>query len=137
MNRICVNCKKESTCNGNICLSGEWFEPKYKEFVSLPKLNGLNPTLESCTMKVLEETGEVMQLLGKGQRKSGESKNSILVIDDKEYGILLACEAMDLAQSALTMMYEVCGKFGIIEEDIIRSHEEKLLLKGYLVEEKV
>jgi len=133
MNSICINCKNESTCNGNICLSGEWFHPKYEQFVLLPKLNNLTPTLESCTMKVLEETGEVMQLLGKGQRKSGESKDSILVIDDTEYGILLACEAMDLAQSAVTMMYETCRRFGIIEEDVIKAHKEKLLAKGYMV----
>jgi len=135
MKPICINCKKNKTCTGDICLSAEWFEPKYKEFVSLPRLNNLNPTLESCTMKVLEEVGEVMQLLGKGQRKSGESENSILVIDEAEYEVLLACEAMDLAQSAVTMMYEVCRHFGIIEEDVIKTHEEKLLMKGYMVKE--
>jgi len=130
---ICINCKKGKTCTGDICLSGEWFEPKYKEFVSFQKLNGLNPTLESCTMKVIEEAGEVMQLLGKGQRKSGESKNSILIINETEFGILLACEAMDLAQSAVTMMYEVCRCFGITEGDIIKAHEQKLVDKKYLV----
>jgi len=133
MKPICINCKKNETCTGEICLSGEWFQPKYEQFVSFPKLNNLTPTLESCTMKVLEETGEIMQLLGKGQRKSGESKNSVLVIDDTEYGVLLACEAMDLAQSAVTMMYEVCRHFGIIEENVVKAHEEKLLAKGYMV----
>lgn len=33
--------------------------------IALPKLNGLNPTLESTALKLMEETGELAQAIGK------------------------------------------------------------------------
>ena len=33
--------------------------------VSLPKLNGLTPTLESTALKLMEEAGELAQAIGK------------------------------------------------------------------------
>ena len=123
MENDCDNCKK--TCEVEICLDKEWFEPKC---ISLPILNGLTPTVESCTMKVLEEVGELMQLIGKGQGKSGEKGN----IADIMWAVRSVEESMDTAQSAITMACTLCEEYGIDINEIVKAHEEKLREKGYL-----
>lgn len=39
--------------------------------LSLPKLNQLSPTLESTALKLMEETGELAQVIGKYRGLSG------------------------------------------------------------------
>jgi NTP pyrophosphatase (non-canonical NTP hydrolase) len=41
--------------------------------VSLPRLNLLNPTLESTALKLMEEAGELAQCIGKFRGLSGEA----------------------------------------------------------------
>ncbi|MFY9322764.1 MAG: MazG-like family protein, partial [Syntrophomonadaceae bacterium] len=40
--------------------------------LSLPRLNRLTPTLESTALKLMEETGELAQAIGKYRGLSGE-----------------------------------------------------------------
>ena len=132
---ICTDCQRLN-CNGTLCLHREWFIPKddevsKDEFISLDRLNGLYPTIESCTYKLIEELGELLQSIGKGNQMSGEKprlktgeKNPLRLIE----------EAFDVAQSAVTMIYAIADKFGISVDEQQKLHEEKLIKKGYLVE---
>jgi len=40
--------------------------------LSLPRLNQLNPTLESTALKLMEEAGELAQAIGKFRGMNGE-----------------------------------------------------------------
>ncbi|MDQ7094194.1 MazG nucleotide pyrophosphohydrolase domain-containing protein [Desulfosporosinus sp. PR] len=97
--------------------------------ISFPKLSGLTPTIESCTMKVLEEVGELMQLIGKGQSKSGESREVVDLI----WAVRAIEESLDTAQSAITMAFTLCDVYEINLDKLIDKHEKKLREKGYMV----
>ena len=100
-------------------------------YISFPILNNIKPTIESCTMKVLEEVGELMQLLGKGQSKSGEQKSWP---ENEELWVLNTIEeSLDVAQSAITLAYTLCQKYMIDMDIITEHHEEKLRDKEYLI----
>lgn len=43
--------------------------------ITLPRLNNLKPTLESTAFKLMEETGELAQAIGKFRGMSGERTN--------------------------------------------------------------
>ena len=99
-----------------------------KRGIVFPILNGLKPTVESCTMKVLEEVGELMQLIGKGQGKSGESSNVTNLI----WAIKATEESLDTAQSAITLAHTLCKEYGIYMDGMMENHEKKLKEKSYL-----
>jgi len=97
--------------------------------ISFPALNNLTPTVESCTMKLIEELGELLQIIGKGNQMSGElprlktgERNPLRLIE----------EAFDVAQSAVTMIYTVAEKWDIDIEYQRELHEKKLRDRGYL-----
>jgi len=103
----------------------------YYNYIALPILNGLTPTTESCTMKVLEEVGELMQLIGKGQGKSGEE---LTCAGGKiDWAIRAIMEAIDTAQSAITMAHTMCEEHNIDLSEMMDIHSMKLAKKGYLV----
>ena len=52
---------------------------KYKS-ISLPRLNNLKPNIESTTLKLMEEAGELAQLIGKFRGLNGEKYE----MDEKE-----------------------------------------------------
>jgi len=101
------------------------------KILSLPRLNCLNPTLESTALKLMEEAGELAQCIGKYRCLSGESiqMDELLVVEE------IAKELLDVAQTAVTMMYVMEGKYGIDIEELLQKHLEKLLHKGYLTME--
>lgn len=101
-----------------------------KKGIIFPILNGLTPTTESCTMKVLEEVGELMQLIGKGQGKSGESSDVTNLI----WAIRSVEESLDTAQSAITLAHTLCKEYDIYIDVMMEKHEKKLKEKKYLVE---
>ena len=43
-----------------------------RKIISLPCLDALSPTLESTALKLMEETGELAQVIGKYRGMSGE-----------------------------------------------------------------
>jgi NTP pyrophosphatase (non-canonical NTP hydrolase) len=100
-----------------------------KTGITFPILNNLTPTVESCTMKVLEEVGELMQLIGKGQGRSGEN---LINIGDT-WAVYSISEALDVAQSAITMAHMLCEKYEFDLETMMKRHTNKLKEKGYLV----
>ncbi len=99
--------------------------------LSLPRLNQLNPTLESTALKLMEETGELAQCIGKFRCLSGEQikMDEDLIVEE------IAKELLDVAQTAITMMFVMEDQYGLDIEDLIHKHCEKLQRKGYLTKE--
>ncbi|WP_276618744.1 MazG-like family protein [Syntrophomonas wolfei] len=96
--------------------------------LSLPRLNKLNPTLESTALKLMEEAGELAQVIGKYRGMSGEKVevNGDLVVKQ------IARELLDVAQTAVTMMFVMEEQFDLNIEDLLKDHWGKLERKGYL-----
>jgi NTP pyrophosphatase (non-canonical NTP hydrolase) len=105
-------------------------EPKENSFkvISLPKLNGLTPTLESTALKLMEEAGELAQAIGKFRGQSGEK----IRMDEKEVVDKMAQELLDVAQVAVSMMFVLEENYDIDLDEKIRQHIRKLKSKGYL-----
>lgn len=98
------------------------------KILSLPRLNLLNPTLESTALKLMEEAGELAQCIGKYRGLSGE----VVQMDEETVVEEIAKELLDVAQTAVTMMFVMEEKFGIDIEVLLQNHLEKLSNKGYL-----
>ncbi|TYP49770.1 MazG-like family protein [Thermosediminibacter litoriperuensis] len=96
--------------------------------ISLPRLNGLTPTLESTALKLMEEAGELAQAIGKFRASSGEN----IKMDEKEVVDRMARELLDVAQVAVSMMFVLEENYQIDLDEKIRQHIEKLKAKGYL-----
>ena len=96
--------------------------------LALPRLNQLNPTLESTALKLMEEAGELAQCIGKYRGLSGEvvQMNEATVVEE------IAKELLDVAQTAVTMMFVMEERFGIDIDELLYKHMEKLHSKGYL-----
>ncbi len=96
--------------------------------LSLPKLNQLSPTLESTALKLMEETGELAQVIGKFRGLSGETVN----LDNETIVREIARELLDVAQTAVTMMFVLEQDFGINIDSALEDHVAKLERKGYI-----
>lgn len=109
--------------------------------ISFHRLNGLTPTFSSCRDKVYEEIGEVMQLLGKGQRASGERVYPAALGPEQDsyadWVYRVFEEILDSAQSLVTMAFVLADENNIDVPGEIGRHEAKLVAKGYLVESNV
>jgi len=101
-----------------------------QKILSLPRLNQLNPTLESTALKLMEEAGELAQCIGKFRGLSGEAirLDETMVVEE------IAKELLDVAQTAVTMMFVMEDQFGIDVEKMVQQHVEKLYRKGYLTD---
>ncbi|SHG93214.1 MazG nucleotide pyrophosphohydrolase domain-containing protein [Thermosyntropha lipolytica DSM 11003] len=97
--------------------------------LSLPKLNKLDPTLESTALKLMEEAGELAQAIGKFRGLSGEK----VCMSEEEALRRIARELLDVAQTAVTMMFVMEDHYGINIEELLKEHVDKLKRKGYLV----
>ncbi|HHV16605.1 MAG TPA: nucleotide pyrophosphohydrolase [Gelria sp.] len=97
--------------------------------LSLPRLNQLNPTMESTALKLMEEAGELAQAIGKFRGLSGEKVN----MDEDAVIKEIARELLDVAQTAVTMMFVMEEQFGIDIDSVLWEHHQKLERKGYLV----
>jgi len=96
--------------------------------LSLPRLNRLNPTLESTALKLMEEAGELAQVIGKYRGLSGEK----VEVDEEIIIKQIACELLDVAQTAVTMMFVMEEQFGVNIENALQEHRSKLERKGYI-----
>ncbi len=97
--------------------------------LSLPKLNQLQPTLESTALKLMEEAGELAQVIGKYRGLSGER----ILFDQETIVEQIAKELLDVAQTAVTMMFVMEEQFDINIESLLQEHWEKMEQKGYLL----
>ncbi len=98
--------------------------------LSLPRLDKLTPTLESTALKLMEEAGELAQCIGKFRGLSGEQINH----SQEEVVAEIAKELLDVAQTAVTMMFVMEEDFDINIDELLQVHWDKLLQKGYLSE---
>lgn len=96
--------------------------------LSLPRLNQLTPTLESTALKLMEEAGELAQVIGKFRGLSGEKVS----LDDKRVVVEITRELLDVAQTAVTMMFVMEEQFGVDLDEALKEHWAKLERKGYL-----
>ncbi|AHF08009.1 MazG-like family protein [Desulfitobacterium metallireducens] len=102
-------------------------ELRRSKTVTLPRLNRLSPSLESTALKIMEESGELAQAIGKFRGLSGER----LRVEDAEAMHMVAQELVDVAQTAVTMMFVLEEQYGIDLEEILEEHVQKLRKKGY------
>lgn len=98
--------------------------------LALPRLAGLRPTLESTALKLQEEAGELAEAIGKYRALSGEraqeSKAPVEVMT------AIGGELLDVAQTAVTMMFVLEDQYGVSLDGLMRDHVRKLASKGYL-----
>jgi len=100
------------------------------KIISLPCLDALNPTLESTALKLMEEAGELAQAIGKYRGMSGEPDFP----GEKRVVQLIVEELVDVAQTAVTMMYVLEKTYEVDLEATLGRHIEKMIRKGYMTE---
>lgn len=113
----------------NYCADGGAMQTKN---VTLPKLNNLSPTLESTALKLMEETGELAQAIGKLRGMNGESSR----LDERQAVQVIARELLDVAQTAVSMMFVLEEQYGVDIDSVHSEHIEKLKKKRYIVEDE-
>lgn len=96
--------------------------------IALPRLNKLSPTMESTALKLMEETGELAQAIGKFRGLSGETQT----IEEKEVMKMITKELLDVAQTAVSMMYVLEEEYKVDIGVMLEEHIQKLMDKGYL-----
>lgn len=99
-----------------------------RKTISLPRLAQLTPTLESTMLKIMEEVGELAQVIGKFRGLSGERER----LPDEDVVRAIVAELLDVAQTATSMMFVIEDLYGIDMSAEMERHVEKLRLKGYL-----
>lgn len=97
--------------------------------IALPQLNNISPTVESTAIKLMEETGELAAAIA---RFKGYGGIQIATRDRRELAKDCACELLDVAQTAITMMFVLEEQYGIDVETVVTEHVQKLIDKGYL-----
>lgn len=96
--------------------------------ISLPRLNNLKPNIESTALKLMEEAGELAQLIGKYRGLNGESCK----MEENQAVDRIAEELLDVAQVAISMMFVLEENYAIDIQKKVNSHIEKLMGKGYI-----
>lgn len=96
--------------------------------IALPKLNRLQPSLESTALKLMEEAGELSEAIGKFRGMNGER----IELGRTEVIERVARELLDVAQTAITMMYVLEEQYDVDLDKALGDHIDKLLRKGYL-----
>ncbi|WP_129596293.1 MazG-like family protein [Anaerophilus nitritogenes] len=100
--------------------------------ISLPKLNNLQPGLESTCLKLMEEAGELAQAIGKFRGLNGEK----IHIEEKEVIEMISKELLDVAQVAISMMFVLEEEYHINIKEKVDGHIKKLVERGYIKLEK-
>jgi len=84
--------------------------------ITLPRLGKwVKATLETTALKLMEEGGELAQAILRGG-----------LLDD------VVEELLDVAQTAVTMMYVLEEQYGVSIDSAMEQHVAKLKGKGYL-----
>lgn len=98
-----------------------------------PKLDLLNPTIESNLFKMTEELGEVCAEVGKHRGLNGE----IIQVSKEEYEVLnaIAKETLDVMQSCSTMLNLLESMYGVDVDFNYKQHVEKLVKRKYVSED--
>jgi len=94
----------------------------------LPRLSKLSPKLESTALKLMEEAGELAQAIGKFRGLNGEKVS----LEEEEIMRKITEELLDVAQTAVSMMFVLEERYGIDIDQALGAHLDKLAKKGYL-----
>lgn len=97
--------------------------------IALPRLNHVHPTIESTAIKLMEETGELAAAIARFRGFSGIQTKTT---DQREMANDCARELLDVAQTAITMMFVLEEQYGVDVETVVTEHVQKLINKGYL-----
>ncbi|MFZ5827429.1 MAG: MazG-like family protein [Bacillota bacterium] len=97
--------------------------------IALPQLTKIRPTVESTALKLMEESGELAAALA---RFKGYGGIQITTRDRRELAKDCARELLDVAQTAITLMFVLEEQYGIDVETVVAEHVQKLIDKGYL-----
>lgn len=95
--------------------------------ISLPKPNNLQPSLESTALKLMEEAGELAAAI---IRFRGLDHVKVDLETDQAHALSL--ELLDVAQTAVTMMFVLEEQYNINVETAVAEHVNKLVTKGYI-----
>ena len=101
--------------------------------IALPRLNKLSPTIESTALKLLEEAGELGAAISRWRGYDGVGNKAAPDVGKDEALHAVTQELLDVAQTAITMMYVLEEQHGVDIENALAEHIDKLLRKGYLV----
>ena len=104
------------------------FEGTEFKSISLPRLNNLKPNIESTALKLMEEAGELAQLIGKYRGLNGENCK----MEENQAIDRISEELLDVAQVAVSMMFVLEESYSIDIQEKVNSHIEKLIRKGYI-----
>ncbi len=103
-----------------------------QKIIALPKLNGLTPTMESTALKLMEEAGELAQAIGKYRGLNGEPVRQ----EEKQVIRRITEELLDVAQTAVSMMFVLEEMYQVDIDAAVARHLEKLRSKGYITASK-
>lgn len=84
--------------------------------------------MESTALKLMEEAGELAQAIGKLRGLNGERKT----FSENEVMDMITKELLDVAQTAVSMMFVLEEEYQVDIEKALEEHIDKLLKKGYL-----
>ncbi|MCG0277025.1 MAG: MazG-like family protein [Thermanaeromonas sp.] len=84
--------------------------------------------MESTALKLMEEAGELAQAIGKLRGLSGER----VEVEEREVMRVIARELLDVAQTAVSLMFVLEEQYGVDLQQALQEHVEKLRRKGYL-----
>lgn len=101
-----------------------------QKIIALPRLNNLSPSMESTALKLMEEAGELAQAIGKFRGLSGEQ----VALEEAEVVRRITAELLDVAQTAVSLMFVIEERYGVDIAEALARHLEKLRLKGYLTD---
>lgn len=99
-----------------------------EKIIALPRLDGLTPTMESTALKLMEEAGELAEAIGKARGLNGEP----VEMPAQEILRMITRELLDVAQTAISMMFVLEEYYGVDIEAAVEEHIQKLVRKGYL-----
>lgn len=94
----------------------------------LPRLD-IQPDLTQTFLKLAEEAGELVQIVGKRSGLSGESRN---LLEGRKRDIELSLALLDVAQCCVTMLYIMAESYNVDVGKLMEHHENKLREHGYL-----
>ncbi len=100
--------------------------------IPLPKLDRIqgHVTVESTALKLMEEAGELGAAISRFRGLSGIQPKAGAQPDDLLQDV--ARELLDVAQTAITMMFVLQEQHGLDIECVVGEHLQKLTRKGYL-----
>lgn len=100
--------------------------------LSLPKLDRIlkSVSVESTALKLMEEAGELGAAISRLRGAAGIQTPPDATLQDLLRAVAL--ELLDVAQTAVTMMFVLEDEYGLDTRSVLAEHIEKLTRKGYL-----